>query len=86
MLFLRLKWLCFTVWLQNLIFRDNGQDSGYLRRDKPNKKDKGHKRSSGGNSLEKQQQQQPTRIVYQFLYNNNSRQLTEVSSIATAVN
>jgi hypothetical protein len=26
------------------------------------------------------QEKQPTRIVYQFLYNNNSRQLTEVSS------
>ncbi len=57
--------------MDGFYFRDNGQDSGYLRRDKP-KKDKSLK------SARSSQEKQPTRIVYQFLYNNNSRQLTEV--------
>merc|ERR550519_3106757 len=48
--------------------RDNGQDSEYLRRDKQKKASNGSSTKSG---------EKPTRIVYQFLYNNNSRQQTE---------
>jgi len=46
-----------------LMPRDNGTDASFVRREKTKKKEK---------SVEKSQ-----RIVYQFLYNNNSRQLTE---------
>jgi len=48
-----------------LMPRENGQDSSFLRREK-------EKKESKVKTVDK-----PTRIVYQFLYNNNSRQLTE---------
>jgi len=54
-----------------LMPRDNGQDAAYLRRDKASKQHQ-EKNLTGTKSGEK-----PTRIVYQFLYNNNSRQQTE---------
>jgi len=48
-----------------LMPRDNGSDAGFVRREKSKKKDKNCVKMP------------PQRIVYQFLYNNNSRQLTE---------
>jgi len=54
-----------------LMPRDNGQDAAYLRREKAKKK--GLEKSLVGSKTG----EKPTRIVYQFLYNNNSRQQTE---------
>merc|ERR1719495_757765 len=58
--------------------RDNAQDAAYLRRDKPasnGKQSNGRTKTSNGSSSKTGEK--PTRIVYQFLYNNNSRQQTE---------
>lgn len=62
-----------------LMPRDNGQDAAYLRR-----AEKAVKQQAQGNQLAKKKNleagkngEKPTRIVYQFLYNNNSRQQTE---------
>jgi len=46
-----------------LMPRENCQNASFLRREKVKKKER--------------KEEKPTRIVYQFLYNNNSRQLTE---------
>ena len=61
-----------------LMARDNAQDAAYLRRDKPasnGKQSNGRTKASNGSSTKNGEK--PTRIVYQFLYNNNSRQQTE---------
>ena len=60
-----------------LMARDNAQDAAYLRRDKPatnGKQSNGRTKASNGSN---KTGEKPTRIVYQFLYNNNSRQQTE---------
>ena len=60
-----------------LMARDNAQDAAYLRSDKPatnGKQTNGRTKASNGSS---KSGEKPTRIVYQFLYNNNSRQQTE---------
>jgi len=51
-----------------LMPRDNGQDAAYLRNKLKEKKSNKTSQKTG---------EKPTRIVYQFLYNNNSRQQTE---------
>lgn len=65
-----------------LMARDNAQDAAYLRRDKPasnGKQSNGRTKAANGtgSSNGKTNGEKPTRIVYQFLYNNNSRQQTE---------
>ena len=62
------------VLCRPLMARDNGQDSAYLRREKP-RADKLVARSPALGAGA--QGKGVTRIVYQFLYNNNSRQQTE---------
>ena len=60
-----------------LMARDNAQDAAYLRSDKPatnGKQTNGRTKASNGSN---KSGEKPTRIVYQFLYNNNSRQQTE---------
>ena len=63
-----------------LMARDNAQDAAYLRRDKPasnGKQSNGRAKASNGTGSNGKTGEKPTRIVYQFLYNNNSRQQTE---------
>jgi len=65
-----------------LMPRDNGQDAAYLRRAekaaKQAQQQKERKNMSSSTSSESGKSgEKPTRIVYQFLYNNNSRQQTE---------